>query len=515
MDKNTFFREATLKICGNLEIEKALFDLLQFLKDTMPASIAFLLNYEPKYNSIRTFAMADLEGYRKLNSLTPISKTSIEVAENSPTNQDIQLIKNTDEFSISLDMYKFYKIKTTSLLVLMLRSEGKQLGTLVLVTTGNQKFSENHVKLVLLLKEPLIIAMSNTLRHREVLQLKNLIDDDNKYLHNELRRIYGDEIIGFHLGLKDVMEKVRQVAALDSPVLLLGETGVGKDVIANAIHYSSSRSKGPFVSVNCGAIPDTLIDSELFGHEKGAFTGALARKRGRFERAENGTIFLDEIGELPLQAQVRLLRIIQNKEFERVGGSETISLNIRIIAATNRDLEQMIADKEFREDLWFRLNVFPIKIPPLRDRLIDIPELVQYFVEQKSKELNLPQVPTIAKKSIEILTNYSWPGNVRELQNVIERELILNPSGPLTFNSLKQQIVSTEKQPAGTIEKSTLDTFNLDEIITSHIKRVLSETNGKIHGKDGAANLLGINASTLRNRMKKLGIKYRKSDLYK
>jgi len=397
----------------------------------------------------------------------------------------------------------------------MLRSEGKNLATLVLATTGNQRFSENHAKLVLLLKEPLIIAMSNTLRHREVLQLKNVIADDNKYLHSELRRIYGDEIIGFHLGLKDVMEKVRQVAALDSPVLLLGETGVGKDVIANAIHHSSQRSKGPFVNVNCGAISDTLIDSELFGHEKGAFTGALSRKRGRFERAENGTIFLDEIGELPLQSQVRLLRVIQNKTIERVGGSETISLNIRIIAATNRNLEQMIIDKEFREDLWFRLNVFPIKIPPLRDRLIDIPELVQYFIEQKSKELNLPQIPTISEKSIEILSNYSWPGNVRELQNIIERELILNPFGPLTFDSLKQQIKSTENQSVHQIEKEILETYNLDEIIISHIKRVLSETDGKIHGKDGAANLLGINASTLRNRMKKLGIKYKKSDLYR
>jgi len=260
MDKNTFFREATLKICGNLDIEKALYDLLQFLKDTMPVTNLFLEVYDSSYNSMLSIAHADLEGFKKLNLLTPLSKESKKIANNLPDN-DIWLMKNSDECSITRDMYKLYNIETSSIIVLILRSQGKNLGTLILATTGNQRFSENHVKLVLLLKEPLIIAMSNTLRHREVLQLKNLIADDNKYLHSELRRIYGDEIIGFNHGLKDVMEKVRRVSSLDSPVLLLGETGVGKDVIANAIHYSSSRSKGPFVSVNCGAIPDTLIET--------------------------------------------------------------------------------------------------------------------------------------------------------------------------------------------------------------------------------------------------------------
>jgi len=290
MDNNTFFREATLKICGNIEIEKALFDLLHFLKDKMPVTNLFLEVYDSDYNSMRSIAQVDLKAYKKLNLLTPLSKESIHVANHLPEN-DLLLMEDSDACSITRDMYRLYNIETLSIIVLILRSEGKNLGSLVFATTGSQKFSEAHAKLVSLLKEPLIIAMSNTLQHREVLQLKNLFADDNKYLQSELRRIYGDEIIGFHLGLKDVMEKVRQVAALDSPVLLLGETGVGKDVIANAIHYSSQRSKGPFVNVNCGAIPDTLIDSELFGHEKGAFTGALSLKRGRFERAENGTIF--------------------------------------------------------------------------------------------------------------------------------------------------------------------------------------------------------------------------------
>ena len=302
------------------------------------------------------------------------------------------------------------------------------------------------------------------------------------------------------------MEKVQQVAALDSPVLLLGETGVGKDVIANAIHYSSSRSSGSFVSVNCGAIPDTLIDSELFGHEKGAFTGAVSQKRGRFERADKGTIFLDEIGELPLQAQVRLLKVLQSREIERVGGVKTILLDIRIIAATNRNLEEMVKTQQFREDLWFRLNVFPIWIPPLRDRRSDIPALLQHFISSKSRELKLPAIPTVSPGATDFLMDYNWPGNVRELQNVVERSLILNPSGPLTFNHMNIPI----QKESGKFQEQIFETDNLDEITSRHIRRVLSKTNGKIHGPRGAAELLGINANTLRNRMNKLGIEYGK-----
>jgi transcriptional regulator with GAF, ATPase, and Fis domain len=346
--------------------------------------------------------------------------------------------------------------------------------------------------------------MSNALKHREVTQLKDLLADDNRYLHGELRRMSGDEIVGADYGLRDVMRMVQQVAALNSPVLLLGETGVGKDVIANTIHYSSSRSNGPFVSVNCGAIPDSLIDSELFGHEKGAFTGALSQKRGRFERADKGTIFLDEIGELPPQAQVRLLKVLQSKEIERVGGVRTIPLDIRIIAATNRNLEEMVRLHQFREDLWFRLNVFPIWIPPLRERTVDIPALMQYFINLKAKELKLSTIPELSPGAIDPLMEYHWPGNVRELENVIERAMILNPVGPLNFEHLNPGQPNKALEPQGQSEEPD----NIDEVISRHIRRVLSKTEGKVNGPDGAAAILGINPSTLRNRMKKLGIVY-------
>ena len=296
---------------------------------------------------------------------------------------------------------------------------------------GKDRYSEEHARLFSMLREPFGIAMSNTLKHQEVLKLKDILADDNRYLREGLLRVSGEEVIGEKLGLKEVMEMVRQVAVLVSPVLLLGETGVGNGVIAKAIHYVCPRRDRPFIIVNCGATPDTLLDSELFCHEKGAFAGALAQKRVRFERANKWTIFLDEIGELPPEAQVRMLRVLQNREIERVGGSQTIPVDMRIIAATNRNLEGMVRSKQFREDLWFRLNVFPIRIPPLRERKEDIPPLVHHFIDRKSRELKLHPSPKLAPGAIERLVAYHWPGNVRELENIVERDLILHKDEPL------------------------------------------------------------------------------------
>ena len=351
-----------------------------------------------------------------------------------------------------------------------------------------------------------ITYRKNTEKKLEEAKLK---EDDNRYLHRELHRLTGDVIIGDSFGLKDVMQKAQIASKVDSPVLLLGETGVGKDIIANAIHFSSDRKDGPFIKVNCGAIPETLIDSELFGHEKGAFTGAINQKRGCFERANKGTLFLDEIGELPLEAQVRFLRVLQDKLIERVGGSAAIELDIRIIAATNRDLKEMLSNKEFRKDLWFRLNVFPVHIPPLRERKLDIPALLQFFIEKKSEELKLNMIPEVLPGAVESLIDYDWPGNVRELQNIVERELILNPKGPLHFNSIdtrKSDTLVNQSAPEAFVSNK------LDDIIAYHIQKVLALTEGKIHGTGGAADLLGVNASTLRNRMNKLGIQYKKSN---
>jgi transcriptional regulator with GAF, ATPase, and Fis domain len=345
--------------------------------------------------------------------------------------------------------------------------------------------------------------MSNALKHQEVLKLKDLLADENRYLHDELQRLSGDEIIGADFGLKGVLDLVHQVAPLASPVLLLGETGTGKEVIASAIHRASPRRDNPFIRVNCGAIPETLMDSELFGHEKGAFTGALSQKRGRFERAHDGTIFLDEIGELPPEAQVRLLRVLQEKEIERVGGTESLSVDIRVIAATHRDLPHMIAQGTFREDLYFRLKVFPINIPPLRERRGDIPALVQHFLHKKASEMKLGYEPTLTASALERLMAYDWPGNVRELENAVERALILNQGKPLTFADLD---VSPHPFPDSAEREDEL--LTLDQVMDNHIRNILKMTGGKVEGKGGAAELLGLNPGTLRHRMRKLGIPF-------
>jgi transcriptional regulator with GAF, ATPase, and Fis domain len=302
---------------------------------------------------------------------------------------------------------------------------------------------------------------------------------------------------------------VRQVAPLTSPAMLLGETGVGKEVIANVIHYSSPRQNGPFIKVNCGAIPETLFDSELFGHEKGAFTGAVALKRGYFERAHRGSIFLDEIGELPLQAQVRLLRVLQNREINRVGGSRPVPVDVRIITATHQNLEEMIRTRQFREDLWFRLNIFPITIPPLRHRKEDIPTLFHHFLQKKAKELRIHPLPPVSATDIERLQDYDWPGNVRELENLAERTLIRSRGRHETVR-LEVEFLGGIGSPEDHRSPGhpTPALLSLDQAMAAHIKQVLKVTKGKIYGPRGAAEWLEINPNTLRSRMKKLNIPF-------
>jgi len=516
MDKNEFFKEATKRICGQLGIEQAMVSSLNFLSNYMPAERMMFTLFEQGLSAVRIVAAVTKNEEIQMDLLIPLSKDAqkknmelVETFKKEEAPHRITLVKsNIYENQLFKEVFMPIAEDVSSLLISPMELHGKVFGggVLVLATSGENKFSERHRDLISILKEPFGIAMSNSLKHREVLKLKELLAEDNRYLHHEIRKLSGDEIIGSNYGLKDVMHKVQQVSNLECPVLLLGETGVGKDIIANAIHYSSIRSKGPFISINCGAIPDSLIDSELFGHEKGAFTGAISQKRGRFERAENGTIFLDEIGELPPAVQVRLLRVLQNKEIERVGGTSTIKLNIRIIAATNRNLEELISNNKFREDLWFRLNVFPILVPPLRERRIDIPALVQYFIEHISKEMKLGKYPSIVPGALDSLMLYDWPGNVRELQNVIERSIIINPDGPIDFDNLSTEGITRPSRA----DLSNNEVVNLDETIAKHIMKVLGLTNGKVHGKGGAADKLGINPSTLRNRMNKLGIDYKK-----
>jgi len=355
-----------------------------------------------------------------------------------------------------------------------------------------------------LLRVPFAIALSNSKRYLQLLEMKNILADDNRYLKNQLQAMKSGDIIGHDLGLKFVMEQIRQVAPLSSPVLLCGETGVGKEVIANAIHSLSLRKDKAHIKVNCGAIPRALMDSELFGHEKGAFTGAIEKRRGHFERADHGTLFLDEIGELSMDAQVRLLRVLQEKEFEPIGGSRPVKVDIRLIAATHRDLGTMIKQGKFRDDLFFRLNVFPVIIPPLRERKEDIPALVHHFINEKYKEMGVTKYPVLADNAIERLNNYDWPGNVRELENTVERAIILSQGNPIRFDDICKPKPSDTPIPEMTENKIV----DLDGVISQHIVTVLKRTEGKIGGSGGAAQLLGVHPATLRHRMKKLGIPF-------
>jgi transcriptional regulator with GAF, ATPase, and Fis domain len=309
------------------------------------------------------------------------------------------------------------------------------------------------------------------------------------------------------------MERVALVAHSDVPVLLLGETGSGKEVVARAIHGRSRRAAAPFLRVNCGAIPSGLIDSELFGHERGSFTGAAAQRKGWFERADGGTLFLDEVGELPLDAQVRLLRILQDGSFERVGGERTQHADVRIVAATNRDLHAMVADGRFREDLWYRLAVFPIHLPPLRDRKQDIPALATHFALRAATRFGTPPiVPT--PEDLNLLVAYPWPGNVRELGAVIERAVILGQGRTLevatSLGIAPRAAAPAMAAPPAAASAAEPPPMNLDAAVAGHIEQALARTHGRIEGVHGAARLLGVNPHTLRARMRKLGIDWRR-----
>lgn len=505
IDENDFFRQITVRICGSLDIEQAMFRCFQYLRRFLPGDSMFLNLYDPGLGALRTIARVTVSESNMTDQLIPLSQEARSSLEGENVLDLVKIVNRPELDVVFRDVMRFFSHPEWSFLVMRMVIEGKRIGGFTLAARGKDRYSHEHARLFSLLNEPFAIAISNSLKHQEILLMKDSAMDDNRYLRQELLRQSGDEIIGRDLGLKDVMEMVREVAPLNTAVLLLGDTGVGKELVANAIHRLSSRKHGPLIKVNCGAIPENLMDSELFGHEKGAFTGAVAQKRGRFERASHGTIFLDEIGELPLHAQVRMLRVLQDKEIERVGGSEPISVDIRVIAATHRDVEKMVKSNQFREDLWFRLNVFPIMIPPLRKRREDIPALVHHLIERKSRDLKLNTPSKLATGAIDRLMAYNWPGNVRELENVVERALILNKQGPLRFDQLVLAQQEDQMPGASVYENEML---KLDEVVYKHIQGVLKIARGKVRGPGGAAELLGINPSTLRNRMKKLGIPY-------
>jgi len=511
IDKNEFFRQVTIRICGSLDIKTALENSLEYMRDIIPITSMSMFIYDPELNIAHIIASVGDELEARFGNKVVLPPEGVEFrAARWASMEPVTIVNRPDLIPERVQVYEQLGLDiNVSSIEVRLELEGNRIGGLNLMVKGLDRYTEEHAQIMRIVHEPFAIAMANALRHQEVSKLKDMLADDNQYLQQQLRQHAGEDIVGAEFGLKEVMKAVGQVARLDSPVLLYGETGVGKEVIANAVHYSSPRRNGPFIKVNCGAIPETLIDSELFGHEKGAFTGAVTQKRGRFERAQGGTIFLDEVGELPPPVQVRLLNVLQNREIERVGGTKTIPVDIRIVSATHRQLEDMVKSGAFREDLWFRLNVFPIIIPPLRQRKEDIPALVHHFIEQKSADMKLGDIPVIASGSLERLKAYDWPGNVRELQNIVERALIRSRNGVLRFDNGIELHRNSEEEP---LSDHVPPILPLNEINARHIKKALIMANGKINGIGGAAELLSIHPNTLRKRMDKLGIPYKKND---
>jgi len=409
-------------------------------------------------------------------------------------------------------------IKAICLIPLVNR--GRVLGTLSILRTTEAPFFPEDVDFLSRASGQIAIAIENALAYREISELKDKLAQEKLYLEEEFRSEMGfEQIIGSSAALKHVLQQVETVAPNDSTVLLLGETGTGKELIARAIHDRSRRKQRTLVKLNCAAIPTGLLESELFGHEKGAFTGAISQKIGRLELADQGTLFLDEVGDISIEIQPKLLRAIQEREFERLGSTHTRKVNVRLVAATNRDLEKMIADREFRSDLYYRLNVFPIRIPPLRERREDIPLLVSYFVQKFSKQMQkkIEAVPTAVMKG---LTGWDWPGNIRELENFIERAVILTrgsslepPLGELRKMDTDKTTDFVHKEQKHIVEESSDSRIAKNGVAEEYAKkqreeiiRVLSACKGRVGGADGAAARLGMNRTTLLSRMKKFGI---------
>jgi formate hydrogenlyase transcriptional activator len=375
----------------------------------------------------------------------------------------------------------------------------RQLGALGIGRGDPVAFTAAEVDFISQVAKLVAVAVDNALAFGEIGALKDKLAEERLYLENEIRSDQNfEQIIGESRSLHQALNQVQVVAPTDSTVLILGETGTGKELLARAIHDRSDRRERTFVKINCAAIPSGLLESELFGHEKGAFTGAIAQKIGRFEVANGGTLFLDEVGEIPIELQPKLLRVLQEQEFERLGGTKTIKVNVRLVAATNRNLAKMVEQREFREDLYYRLNVFPLSAPPLRERPEDIPALVRYFAQRFARRMKR-RIEVIPTAALEVMQRYPWPGNVRELKNLVERAVILSPG-----RTLEVPIAELERQAV--IAVPTDGNATLESMERAHILRALEETHWVLGGPKGAAVRLGMKRTSLQWRMQKLGI---------
>jgi formate hydrogenlyase transcriptional activator len=515
----------TGRITSNLELQELLRSISANIREVMRCDAVAVALPEPASESFRVCALdfPDGKGFLKEDMLQ--SPT-----ESSPPRRAIDTLKpvivNTvHEGDIGREGYEILVGEGfRSHCFIPLVNRGRALGVLAILRTTEDAFSPEDVEFLSQASGQIAIAVENALAYQEISELRDKLAQEKLYLEDEIRsELNFDQIVGDSPALRHVLELVETVAPSDSTVLLLGETGTGKELIARAIHDHSRRKDRTFVKLNCAAIPTGLLESELFGHERGAFTGAISQKVGRLELADRGTLFLDEVGDVPLEIQPKLLRALQEREFERLGSTRTKRVDVRLVAATNRDLESMIAAREFRSDLYYRLNVFPIRIPPLRERREDIPLLVSYFVQKFARQMQR-RIETIPVGTMKALTEWDWPGNIRELQNFIERAVILTRSRALEAPLAElRRVHMAEPTPTAApqgqeeiarIVQETINALKSKKSATDEHTRkqreeivcALTHCKGRVGGADGAAARLGLNRTTLLYRLRKFGI---------
>jgi formate hydrogenlyase transcriptional activator len=496
-DRSRLLLEVNNILVSTLNLRELLSAISACLKRVMPHDGASLALYDPASHMLRASAL-EFPGHEDVimeGELFPLKGSPAGLA--LTTRRAVLSDARNVEDLPSLKRFRAAGVKSGCSIPLISRDRG--LGVLCLVRLSDKAFSDDDVDLLTQIANQVAIAVENALSFREIDALKNKLAEEKLYLEEEIQTEHNfEEIIGKSLALKRVLQQVEMVAQTGSTVLIVGETGTGKELLARAIHNLSPRREHTFVKVNCAAIPTGLLESEMFGHEKGAFTGAIERRLGRFELAHQGTIFLDEVGDVPLELQPKLLRVLQEQEFERLGSSRTMRVDTRVVAATNGDLARMVADKQFRSDLYYRLNVFPITLPPLRERPEDIPLLVHFFAHKFAQQMKKP-IERIPAPAMAALTAYPWPGNIREVQNLIERAMILS-RGPVLEVPLAEL-----KQPADAATARP-DAPTLEAIEREHILRVLRASNWVISGATGASARLGLPRTTLNNKLRKLGI---------
>ena len=485
-------------VVSHLELRELLISISACLRRVIQHDLEGFCLYDPATNQLRAHAMgfSNNQGFVGEGEPIPLEGTPEGLAF---TTQQTVHIKRLDRTEFPAEVIKRCATQgLKSVCVVPLISRGNVLGTLSVMSMREHAFTDDDAKLLSWIGAQVALAAANSMAYQEISSLRDKLAKEKLYLEEEIQTECNfEEIIGDSRALKLVLKEVQTVAATESTVLVLGETGSGKELVARALHNRSHRRERTFVKLNCAAIPTGLLESELFGHERGAFTGAIATKIGRFELADRGTIFLDEVGEIPLELQVKLLRVLQEQEFERLGSTRTIRVNVRVLAATNRDLGRMVEEQKFRSDLYYRLKVFPITIPPLRDRPEDISLLVRHFVQKLAQRMK-KHIETIPSEAMKALQAYHWPGNVRELENFIERAMILT-QGPDLFVSLAEL-----KRPPGHMTNSQPTT--LEQAEREHILKALRESEWIVGGPGGAAARLGMKRTTLQFKMQKLGI---------